>query len=147
MRSTSELIQLEIATSTRRYLPPKGTAGLERCCVSGKRRVPAPPPRITASSLRLEGISPFRYLGLNFRQQNRLKGALLSRITTEPFAVAKGSETQPALAPLNHRTICGSQWIVDSTNSCTLNRRTICGSQWIGNSTCSSTAQPQNHLR
>src|SRR5215510_5932683 len=56
MRSTSEVMQLEIAMSTSRYLPPRGTAGLERCCVRGKRRVPAPPPRITASSFELAGI-------------------------------------------------------------------------------------------
>src|SRR5918992_429918 len=51
--TTSELMQFEMGISTSRYLPPSGTAGLERCCVSGKRREPAPPPRITASRLRL----------------------------------------------------------------------------------------------
>src|SRR6185503_3202029 len=49
-------MQLEIATSTRRYFPPSGTAGLERCWVRGKSRVPAPPPRITASRLCFAGI-------------------------------------------------------------------------------------------
>src|SRR5712691_10883757 len=49
--STSELMQFEIGISTRRYFPPTGTAGFERCCVNGKSRVPAPPPRITASKL------------------------------------------------------------------------------------------------
>src|SRR3989304_9000391 len=39
-------MQLVKGTSTRRYLPAKGTAGLERSCVSGKRRSPRPPPRI-----------------------------------------------------------------------------------------------------
>src|SRR6266550_8727488 len=48
---TSELMQFEMGMSTRRYLPPTGTAGFERCCVNGKRREPAPPPRITASRL------------------------------------------------------------------------------------------------
>src|SRR4029079_7249440 len=33
--------------SMSRYLPAMGTAGLERCRVSGKRREPRPPPRIT----------------------------------------------------------------------------------------------------
>src|SRR5829696_8964159 len=56
VRRISELMQFESAMSTRRYLPPSGTAGFERCCVSGKRRLPAPPPRITASSLELAGI-------------------------------------------------------------------------------------------
>src|SRR5215208_8517659 len=44
----SELMQFEMGMSTRRYLPPSGTAGFERSIVSGDRRVPAPPPRITA---------------------------------------------------------------------------------------------------
>jgi hypothetical protein len=43
-----ELMQLDIGTSIRRYAPPIGTAGLARCCVSGNRRVPAPPPRMMA---------------------------------------------------------------------------------------------------
>src|SRR5215813_1069649 len=55
VRRMSELMQLESAISTRRYLPPSGTAGFERCCVSGKRRLPAPPPRITASSFAFWG--------------------------------------------------------------------------------------------
>ena len=36
-------------TSISRYLPPIGTAGFDRVAVSGKRRVPCPPPRMTAS--------------------------------------------------------------------------------------------------
>src|SRR5215210_8337416 len=44
----SELMQFEIGMSTSRYLPPSGTAGFERRSVRGDRRVPAPPPRITA---------------------------------------------------------------------------------------------------
>src|SRR6266542_2570213 len=54
---TSELMQFEIAISTSRYLPPSGTAGLDRCCVSGNKRFPAPPPRITASRLCFAGIA------------------------------------------------------------------------------------------
>src|SRR5205085_124234 len=50
MRRISELRQLEMGMSTRRYLPPMGTAGLERCRLSGNRRVPRPPPRIRAST-------------------------------------------------------------------------------------------------
>src|SRR5690606_31244925 len=42
-------MQFEIGTSTRRYFPASGTAGLARSLVRGKSRVPAPPPRITAS--------------------------------------------------------------------------------------------------
>src|SRR6266480_2942110 len=56
MRMTSELMQFEMGTSTSRYLPPKGTAGFDRCTVKGNRRLPAPPPRITARRFCLEGI-------------------------------------------------------------------------------------------
>src|SRR6188508_1343240 len=51
MRCRSEFRQLEIGMSTSRYLPASGTAGLERSFVSGKRRVPAPPPMMIASVL------------------------------------------------------------------------------------------------
>src|SRR5262245_20244893 len=37
-------MQFEIGMSTRRYLPPSGTAGLARSLVRGNSRVPAPPP-------------------------------------------------------------------------------------------------------
>src|SRR5213593_3585358 len=60
MRITSELMQFEIGTSTRRYFPPSGTAGFDRCAVSGKRRLPAPPPRITANRFGLGGIELWR---------------------------------------------------------------------------------------
>jgi hypothetical protein len=43
-----ELIQFEIGMSTNRYFPAMGTAGFERLAVRGYKRVPAPPPRITA---------------------------------------------------------------------------------------------------
>src|SRR5437868_5358560 len=55
MRRMSELMQFEMGTSTSRYFPPKGTAGFERVSVSGERRVPAPPPRITARMFGLFG--------------------------------------------------------------------------------------------
>src|SRR5688572_22378350 len=47
-----EFRQFEIGISTRRYLPPSGTAGFERSFVNGNSRVPAPPPRITARTFR-----------------------------------------------------------------------------------------------
>src|SRR5439155_8281355 len=56
IRMTSELMQFEIGTSTKRYFPPNGTAGFERWAVSGNKRLPAPPPRITASKLCFKGI-------------------------------------------------------------------------------------------
>src|SRR6188472_477394 len=48
MRRRSELRQLLTGMSMSRYLPPMGTAGLDRCRVSGNSRVPRPPPRMTA---------------------------------------------------------------------------------------------------
>src|SRR5215208_2674765 len=51
----SELMQFETGMSMSRYLPPSGTAGFERNSVSGDRRVPAPPPRITARMFGLFG--------------------------------------------------------------------------------------------
>ena len=38
------LMQFEIGMSISRYFPASGTAGLERCCVRGRSRVPFPPP-------------------------------------------------------------------------------------------------------
>src|SRR5215207_871496 len=70
VRRTSELMQFESAISTSRYLPPSGTAGFDRCCVSGKRRLPAPPPRITANSLGLAGMLASRQ-----REQDQPSGA------------------------------------------------------------------------
>src|SRR5688572_26347773 len=63
-------MQFEIGTSTRRYLPPSGTAGFERWAVSGNKRVPAPPPRITASMLRFRAIGTL---------ENRRKVSQVSR--------------------------------------------------------------------
>jgi hypothetical protein len=44
------LIQLLIGISTNLYLPAIGTAGFERLAVKGYNRLPAPPPRITATT-------------------------------------------------------------------------------------------------
>src|SRR5215218_4733513 len=60
IRSRPELMQLEIGTSTRRYLPASGTAGLARSLVSGKSRVPAPPPRMTARTRFITDVSVTR---------------------------------------------------------------------------------------
>src|ERR1700743_1526195 len=51
MRRNPELMQLEIGMSTNRYFPASGTAGLARSFVSGKRRVPWPPPMMTHNTL------------------------------------------------------------------------------------------------
>jgi hypothetical protein len=45
-----ELMQLLIGISIRRYCPAIGTAGFASIVVRGKRRVPLPPPRITANT-------------------------------------------------------------------------------------------------
>src|SRR5882762_2580157 len=50
MRRMSAWRQLLIGMSISRYLPPIGTAGFDRCWVSGKSRLPCPPPRMSAST-------------------------------------------------------------------------------------------------
>ena len=45
-----EFRQFDIGTSISRYAPPIGTAGFARDFVSGYKRVPAPPPSITAAT-------------------------------------------------------------------------------------------------
>src|SRR5262245_66123642 len=47
---TPELMQLDSAMSMRRTRPATGTAGLARSRVSGKRRVPWPPPMMMATT-------------------------------------------------------------------------------------------------
>ena len=44
------LIQLLMGISTNLYFPAIGTAGLERVEVKGDKRLPAPPPRMTATT-------------------------------------------------------------------------------------------------
>src|SRR5690606_1836480 len=71
LRLSPELMQMEMGTSTSRYFPAKGTAGLAREAVSGNSRVPAPRPRMTASiwliergaKRRREGRGPRRVPG------------------------------------------------------------------------------------
>ena len=48
MLKTFEFTQLLSVKSIMRYLPAKGTAGLARFIVSGPRRRPSPPARMTA---------------------------------------------------------------------------------------------------
>src|SRR4051794_41633831 len=45
-----ELRHLEGGMFPSRYFPPSGAAGLARSLVSGKRRVPAPPPSTTLTT-------------------------------------------------------------------------------------------------
>src|SRR5262252_1809793 len=51
-----ELTKLLSTKSMMRYLPPKGTAGLARSRVSGKRRVPLPPARTMPRTRRRAGV-------------------------------------------------------------------------------------------
>jgi hypothetical protein len=50
MRASPELTKFDRTMSMMRYRAPKGTAGLARSRVSGKRRLPSPPARIMTSS-------------------------------------------------------------------------------------------------
>jgi hypothetical protein len=43
-------MQLLMGISTNLYLPAIGTAGFDRLAVSGYKRLPAPPPKITATT-------------------------------------------------------------------------------------------------
>src|SRR6185436_3547080 len=79
VRRMSELMQFESAISTSRYLPPSGTAGFDRCCVSGNRRLPAPPPRMTANSLGFAGISDHHPSMRRFQQWQGFYPRLLVR--------------------------------------------------------------------
>ena len=51
------LMAFDSGMSMSRYLPARGTAGLERDEVSGARRVPRPPPRITVMQDDMEAPS------------------------------------------------------------------------------------------
>src|SRR5215472_16439436 len=62
---TSPFVRFERAKSIRRYVPPKGTAGLARSAVSGCSRVPWPPARtmaITCSSFKACTAADPRFL-------------------------------------------------------------------------------------
>src|SRR5205807_7583236 len=82
IRITSELMQFEMGTSTRRYFPPSGTAGFERSRVKGNRRLPAPPPRMTASKLRFGGMISAEDIGKRRRDSRWLGSASLLREIT-----------------------------------------------------------------
>src|SRR5271157_3973203 len=55
MRFRPECMQLDTGISMSRYFPAIGTAGLLRDLVSGNRRVPRPPPRISETT---RGMTP-----------------------------------------------------------------------------------------
>src|SRR6185503_2221874 len=77
MRRMSACRQLLTGTSISRYLPPMGTAGLERVAVSGNRRDPWPPPRMIASvspDMNIASKQTAR-LPVRARQSNHERGA------------------------------------------------------------------------
>jgi len=59
MREISELMQLLIVMSIKRYFPAIGTAGLERSTVKGYSLFPCPPPKMTAKISLVLGIVDF----------------------------------------------------------------------------------------
>src|ERR1041385_4281897 len=78
MRRMSACRQLLTGTSMRRYLPPIGTAGLERVAVRGNRREPWPPPRMIASvspAMNMAQVQRPSRLGFRARPPNRERGA------------------------------------------------------------------------
>src|SRR5712671_3692009 len=79
MRRKPLLMQLLMGMSMRRYLPPMGTAGSLRFFVSGYRRVPRPPPRIT---LRTFSIGRATFMGA------RATGATIARDVIDGIATA-----------------------------------------------------------
>ena len=50
--------------STKRYLPPNGTAGLQRTRVSGSSRVPRPPPIIMQTTFDGRHIGEFSFFSV-----------------------------------------------------------------------------------
>jgi len=67
-----EFMQLLMGISTNLYLPAIGTAGFERAAVNGYNLVPAPPPRITATT-DFESV----YIVLEFRRLIDVKGGVI----------------------------------------------------------------------
>src|SRR5271157_1074649 len=58
MRFRPEWMQLDTGISMSRYFPAIGTAGLLRDLVSGNRRVPRPPPRISETTRGMKPLLP-----------------------------------------------------------------------------------------
>src|SRR5882762_524601 len=70
-------MQLEIGTSTIRYFPASGTAGLARSLVSGNRRFPCPPPMMTQSTLLVLSV---------WRPNCDIRKLLVATTSYNPFA-------------------------------------------------------------
>ena len=64
--------------STKRYLPPNGTAGLQRTLVSGSRRVPRPPPIIM--QITFDGRHIGNFLSLDDKAPLGLRTAIKSNL-------------------------------------------------------------------
>src|SRR5579859_3275032 len=79
MDCTPEFTELLRTKSMMRYLPPKGTAGLERSCVSGCRRSPLPPASTTASTRLVGAIDAGLAAAIRVLPEVLLVGRLGSR--------------------------------------------------------------------
>ena len=79
MRRKFEFRQLLIGMSINRYLPPIGTAGFDRRSVSGKSRVPRPPPRMIAST-----SSMGRSLSHGSARVEKLYQVIVSQVAGKP---------------------------------------------------------------
>src|SRR5271165_5664786 len=69
MRFRPEWMQLDTGISISRYFPAIGTAGLLRDLVSGNRRVPRPPPKISETT---RGMAPLLRLSCRERPSIRV---------------------------------------------------------------------------
>src|SRR6266487_64078 len=91
MRRMSACRQLLIGMSIRRYFPPIGTAGLDRWWVSGNKRDPWPPPRMSASASLFTGI--------------RLPTAYTTRLTCNTAVTRRRERSATILRSMNFRLI------------------------------------------
>src|SRR5438046_4190088 len=78
--------------SMRRYFPPIGTAGLDRCRVRGNRRVPRPPPRMTARTSFIFGLS-----GIVPRRRRRGGRARANDATLTPMWFERRRRERPGI--------------------------------------------------
>jgi hypothetical protein len=103
-----------------RYLPPKGTAGLARSCVSGYRRLPLPPARTNATTGRCM-LKPFLMtrghsriiliVGVALPRATSLRphfsAAALSELVCEHFHLELGRPVRRFRVALTDVVLCG----------------------------------------
>src|SRR3954452_20372540 len=110
MRWSPEWMQLDTGISISRYFPAMGTAGLLRDLVSGKRRVPRPPPRISETTRGMKPLHSMLGTGHHSGDGNgfeQLAGLFLPQAILhnpargrEMMAVAAGISGRPGLPDL-----------------------------------------------